>query len=208
MIGVLLMAAGRSRRFKDETGEHKLSYSHSHYIRKTSQSLLARSYDQLCLVFPPEQIFIVTNNAEPNISKVAQNLQRHAITIDSDGLGVSIAKGLTQIATLYPEIWQRWFGVLIAHADMPFIQQTTFQQLEAYLLNPENAHNTVRPCYHKSVGHPVGFRRKCFPALQQLTGDNGGKSILKKYPPKLINTHDIGTIWDIDQLHDLTQSPQ
>ncbi len=208
MIGALLMAAGRSRRFKEETGTHKLSYSIHHRDSGRSRSLLAHSYDQLRTVFPAEQIFIITNNAEPNILKIAQNLQNHVINIDSEGLGMSIAKGLTKIAMLYPEIWQRWQGVLIAHADMPFIQQTTLQQLEAYLLKPQNNHATVRPCYHHSAGHPVGFHRDCFPELQQLTGDNGGKDILKKYPPKLLKTDDIGTIWDIDQQHDLTQSPQ
>ncbi len=207
MIGVLLMAAGKSRRFKQETGQHKLRYSLQHDSHHESLSLLKQSYQQLCSAFSPAQIVIITNHEEPEISQIAQNLQSIVIQIYTDGLGTSIARGLTHIEQRYPEMWQHWQGILIAHADMPFVQQTTLIQLEEYLLNPESSHATVRPRYHNRAGHPVGFRRDCFSELEQLTGDNGGKSILETFPPQYINTNDIGTIWDIDEVQDLTQSP-
>lgn len=197
MIALLLMAAGFSERFKASCPyppRHKLAMAD-----QDSQTMLEKSYQQASQVIAPENILIVTNQLEPSIDEIARTLPSPQISIQSEGLGESIAKGLA-FALKHNPLYN---AVLILPADLPFIQANSFTQMITALTQyPE--HN-IRPYYQDIAGHPVGFQRCYFPELLQLNGDQGAQKILQKQPLKKIYLEDPGITQDIDTYEDFCQ---
>lgn len=94
-------------------------------------------------------------------------------------------------------------GFVIALADMPYIQPDTISAV-AHELNAGAA--IVAPIYHGKRGHPVGFSAKFRNALEQLSGDEGARAILKRHADQiqLLECNDPGVLTDIDTPQDLT----
>ncbi|WP_051396145.1 nucleotidyltransferase family protein [Ignatzschineria larvae DSM 13226] len=197
MIALLLMAAGSSERFKASSPHpprHKLTMTY-----RNSRTLLEESYQHAHQVIASENILIVTNQLEPNIAEIAHTLPSPHISIQSKGLGESIAKGLAFALKHNPH----YEAVLILPADLPFIQANSFKQVIAALTQYPK-HN-IRPYYQDIAGHPVAFQRCYFSELLQLSGDQGAQKIVQKQPLKKIYLEDPGIIQDIDTYEDFCQ---
>lgn len=187
-IGLLLMAAGHSQRFKNASGGiHKLLYP----CDANNTAILNMTYQKARSIFLPEHICIVTNQAEPQVHFLASQLGSPTLHIQSDGLGESIAQAV--LAN------QSWDALLILHGDLPFIQSSTIQEVYDALQH----HMIARPIYHSQFGHPVGFQKSLYPQLMALQGDQGASAILKTYPVTYLLINDQGTIQDIDLPQDL-----
>ena len=199
-IGILLMAAGKSRRFKAQTGMHKLLFTLPHQTK----SMLTKSYQKLRRYYQPQNIIIVTNQVEPEIQALAATFESKQIIVQSDGLGSSIAQSVSTLLKDPESVIHNWKGLLILHADLPYISLETISLVDRYLRIDSPL--TVRPTYQNKPGHPVGFRASLFSALSKLSGDNGARSILKEHPPHLLITEDLGILQDIDSVEDLDQS--
>ena len=93
-------------------------------------------------------------------------------------------------------------GFLIALADMPYIDSKTTAAIASKL--SEGA-SIVVPTYQGKRGHPVGFSAKFRAELESLHGDEGARSILKRYPQEIIflECDDSGILADIDTPADL-----
>lgn len=194
------MAAGKSRRFKAQTGMHKLLFTLPHQTR----SMLTESYQKLRQHYHPQDIVVVTNQDEPEVQILAASFKSTQIIVKSDGLGSSIAQSVSTLLKDPKSVIQHWDGLLILHADLPYIAQETISLVHQYL--HINSALTVRATYHNKRGHPVGFRSSLFSALSKLSGDNGAMSILKAHPPHLLMTEDPGILRDIDSVEDIDQS--
>lgn len=94
-------------------------------------------------------------------------------------------------------------GFVIALADMPYIKPDTIEAI-AHALNSGAA--IVAPVYQGKRGHPVGFCAKFRNQLEQLTGDEGARAILKRHADQieLLECNDPGVLVDIDTPQDLT----
>ena len=93
-------------------------------------------------------------------------------------------------------------GFVIALADMPYIDPQTTAAIASKL--SEGA-SIVVPTYQGKQGHPVGFSAKFRAELESLHGDEGARSILKRYPKEivLLECDDSGILADIDTPADL-----
>jgi molybdenum cofactor cytidylyltransferase len=93
-------------------------------------------------------------------------------------------------------------GFIIALADMPYIDPKTTAAI-AFKLN-EGA-SIIVPTYQGKRGHPVGFTGKFRNELENLNGDEGARSILKRYPEEItfLECNDSGILTDIDVRADL-----
>jgi molybdenum cofactor cytidylyltransferase len=94
-------------------------------------------------------------------------------------------------------------GFVIALADMPYIKPDTIEAI-VHALNSGAA--IVAPVYQGKRGHPVGFCAKFRNQLEQLTGDEGARAILKRHADQieLLECNDPGVLADIDTPQDLT----
>lgn len=93
-------------------------------------------------------------------------------------------------------------GFVIALADMPYIDSKTTAAIASKL--SEGA-SIVVPTFQGKRGHPVGFSAKFRAELESLHGDEGARSILKRYPEEIafLECDDSGILADIDTPADL-----
>ena len=93
-------------------------------------------------------------------------------------------------------------GFIIALADMPYIQAATISAVAAKVIAGASI---VIPTYQNQRGHPIGFAAKFRDDLENLQGDEGARSIIKRYPNEvaLLACEDAGILQDIDTAADL-----
>jgi len=94
-------------------------------------------------------------------------------------------------------------GFVIALADMPYIQPDTIRAVANKITQGTSI---VIPTFQNKRGHPVGFSAKFRHELESLQGDEGARSVIKRYADKveLLPTDDAGILADIDTPADLT----
>ena len=190
---ILLMAAGKSQRFKaSHNGMHKLL----HPINESNHSMFSVTYAATTQVFAPKDIYIIVNKEDPDVKRAAKALGSPILTIQSNGIGESIAQAV------YAN--QNYDGLLILHADLPLIRSSTIQSVRDALYE----HSIVRPMYLGKYGHPVGFQQRYFSELMQLQGDEGANKILKNHDNTSLAIDDPGITYDIDTIHDLNNLPK
>lgn len=93
-------------------------------------------------------------------------------------------------------------GFVIALADMPYIASAT---IGAVANKIGKGASIVIPTYQDQRGHPVGFAAKFRNELENLHGDEGARSIIKRYSSEveLLQCDDAGILADIDTQADL-----
>ena len=94
-------------------------------------------------------------------------------------------------------------GFVVALADMPFIQAETILSVANKVADGASI---VIPTYQNQRGHPVGFSAKFRSELENIQGDEGARSIIKRYSEELelLPTDDAGILVDIDTPNDLS----
>lgn len=185
-IAILVMAAGYSRRFRQSGRGNKLAaiMQNQPVIQHTLENVRATGFD-FYVVARPEDLELRSFMS-----------QVHIITCPSEGLGESIAAGVSATAD--------YDGWLITLADMPFIMPSTYLAIgEALKISP-----LVRAEVNGIPGHPVGFQHSFYPQLCALQGDRGARELLKVDAVTMVNVADRGCITDIDTLEDLTRFNQ
>lgn len=175
-VGILLLAAGESSRYRAVCGRHKLLEP------VEGEPMLTRSYRiaresglPVAVVLRPEPLAL---------HDCVQDAQR--IILPSPGIASSIAAGVKATA--------HWHGWLIMLADMPWLRSTTLQQVAQAL----DVHQQVRACWQGQPGHPVGFGRACYAQLTALRGETAARELLAQRGVTLLDTEDAGVVRDVD----------
>ena len=109
------------------------------------------------------------------------------------GMGYSIATGVSA----RPDA----SGWLVLPADMPMVQPQTLQALARHMED----HPVVYAQYKGRRGHPVGFDAELYSELVVLTGDDGARRLVGRYPAIGVEVDDPGVLIDIDTEADLEQ---
>jgi molybdenum cofactor cytidylyltransferase len=178
--GILLMAAGLSRRYRAASGgQHKLSGLLPGGVTVFEQSLRRAQQSGL-------PVMVILRPEDAGLQALAARAGAAFHCVASGGLGESIAAGVAATAT--------WPGWLVALADMPLLKPETYLQVNAALTHAACA----RAVYGEQAGHPVGFRAEMRQALCALSGDRGARALLKSSPPQPVPVDDPGCVWDID----------
>ena len=184
----LLLAAGRSSRFRAATGRDKLvetiplgqPYAGIPVIAVTASALRGAVSD----------VVAVIDADSARATSLVEALGCLALRCKSGGMGESIAKGVAARPNAA--------GWLVMLADMPFVKSATIKAI----MKAMTPGTIVAPTYRGQRGHPVGFGSNFGPALTSLTGDEGARAILATTPPTLIETDDPGVLRDIDSPDD------
>lgn len=181
---VVVLAAGKGSRFSG--ARHKLMqpFGSSTVLGSTLGNALA---SQLPLV-------VVTTKALA--SEAARSIASRDVVVVSDfeaarGMGHSIAAGVAARADAG--------GWLVLPADMPRVSAATLRTVAAALDN----HPVVYAQHRGRRGHPVGFSAELFSELLSLSGDEGARRLLARYPAVGIEVDDPGIHLDIDTVADL-----
>ncbi len=107
------------------------------------------------------------------------------------GLSTSVQAGLRAVA---PEVQ----AALFVLADQPALTAEVIAQIVEHYRRTRGL--IVVPTYGGRRGNPVLFDRALFPALMQVEGDQGGRSLLSRYPSKVeeVAVSSAGVLVDID----------
>lgn len=179
-VVALVLAAGSSVRF----GADK-----RRALMADGRSLLVHSVERACAVF--DDVRVVLRDGERGEALGLPSACRVICSADyAQGLGHSLAAGAASLVDSEAQ------AVAILLGDMPWVELGTLD-----LLAREACVSTiVLPCHAGQQGHPVLFGRKFWPALAQLTGDEGARSVVKAHPDRCIRlaVEDAGVLRDVD----------
>jgi len=187
-IGAVLLAAGESSRFGDR---NKL------LVEIDGVPIVRHAAKTLCEGNVGSVTVIIGHEAEA----VKECLADLPVTFRTNpeyaaGQSTSVRAGVFEAKE------QEWEATIFALGDMPFISPASIEALiEAY---KDRAGSIVAAAYNDTRGNPVLFDRKHYSTLVKVTGDFGGRMLVKNHPESvLVETGDSGVIRDVDREGDL-----
>ncbi len=189
-VAVIVLAAGRGSRFLG--GEHKLAQTlgAATVLETTLANALATRLD----------VVVVTTAALAPLARgsIAARQVVELPEVGNDGhnglgMGVSIASGVSASS--------KASGWLVLPADMPLIQPATLLAVAERL----DEHAVVYAQFKGRRGHPVGFSAELYTELVLLSGDEGARRLIARYPSVAVDVADAGALADIDTLEDLAR---
>jgi molybdenum cofactor cytidylyltransferase len=183
----IVLASGKGARFDPSGAKNKLGER-----LKDGRTVLETSVANL--ISAGLKVMVVATRNSPLHTASAALAVDWCVNPDPDaGMGNSIAIGVAQTA--------KAGGWLIALGDMPFISPATISAI-ARAVHVEKALIAV-PEFEGTRGHPVAFGAAMREELLLLSGDEGGKSLLRRYTITRVPTDDYGILRDIDRPEDL-----
>ncbi|MYM62617.1 NTP transferase domain-containing protein [Pseudomaricurvus sp. HS19] len=206
-LQVLLLAAGQGSRFGGDKLLAPMADGRP-VLQHTCERLQQAGLTPLCLVraqdYPLQALL------------ERLGIEWRAVTADgrAQPMSVSLQEGVKASADAD--------GWMIVLGDMPFVAVETYRRLQQSYWQQrqsrgEDAPLIVRPFFQPGEtpaamqpGHPVIFSRQFMWSLRQLTGDEGGRSVIHAYPQALyrLAVTDAGVLRDVDQPADLQGGEQ
>ena len=112
------------------------------------------------------------------------------------GMGHSIAAGVSARADAP--------GWLVLPGDMPLVKPATLLTVADLVA----VHPVVYAQHQGRRGHPVGFAAELLSELLQLSGDEGARRLVARYPAYGAEVQDPGVLLDVDTVADLESARQ
>lgn len=185
---VIVVAAGRGSRF--DGALHKLAQP----VGRTT--VLGATVRHAVGSHLP--VVVVTTEALASIARTSVASRDVVVLPDaaSDarlplGMGYSIAAGVAA----RPDA----SGWIVLPGDMPLVRGETI----AAVAGPLDTHPVCYAQYKGRRGHPVGFAAELYSELVQLSGDEGARRLVARYPALGVEVDDPGVLIDVDTLADL-----
>ena len=181
---IIVLAAGAGRRYRGDL--HKLEEPLG-AATVLGATLRNASQTQLPLL-------VVTTAARAAL--VGQQVATRDILVLSDadaarGMGDSIAAGVAERSGAP--------GWLVLPGDMPLTMSSSILAVATAL-----EHFPVAFAQHRGRrGHPVGFSAELYSELVRLTGDDGARRVMARYPAQGVELDDPGVLLDVDTVADL-----
>lgn len=178
-VGVLVLAAGFSRRFGADKRLHPVD----------GVPLLERTLKRVVAGGLPCRVCIRAEDGA--VARIAARSGVETVSCDraEQGMGSTLAQGVAAV--------DEWEGAIVALGDMAWVAPETYRALAGALV----AGGIVRPVMDGRGGNPVGFAREYFAELRRLSGDGGARDIVRANARNLIAVavDDPGIFRDLDR---------
>ena len=90
-------------------------------------------------------------------------------------------------------------AVFIFLGDQPFVPDEVVQKvIEEYKHHRTNGVRIVRPFYDGKPGHPILFDASLFEQFQHISGDEGGRNIIRRHQEQLKLIDFSNSLWGMD----------
>lgn len=168
MVSAILLAAGESKRM----GKPKqlMPFGRSTILEQTIDNLLNSEVSEV--------IVVLGYRAEEMIKTVAIKPVKVVINpAYHQGMSTSIVTGLNLVD-------DEAQAVMLALADQPLVDSKTMNRLIDEFFNHDKG--IAIPVYQGRRGHPIIFSIKYKGELLKLTGDIGGRQIIKQHPDDVL----------------------
>lgn len=184
-VVALVLAAGRGTRFGADKRLATLA---------DGRSMLAHSVARARAVF--DDVRVVLREGERGEDFGLPAGCRVIVSPDAAlGLGHSLVAGGRSLGDSHAQ------AVAILLGDMPWIELATLRRLA----EASSVSRIVLPRHAGQQGHPVIFGRDFWPALGQLTGDEGARAVVRAQRDCCVEVEveDAGVLRDVDTLQGL-----
>jgi len=190
---VVVLAAGSGSRFS--ASSHKLMQ------RLGQSSVLGSTLHQAIASHLP--VVVVTTEAVADAAR-CHVAARDVVVLPSAGtpngaplgMGYSIAAGVAA----RPDA----SGWLVLPGDMPMVKAATLVAVARAL----DQHPVAYAQHQGRRGHPVGFGAELYSELVTLSGDEGARRLVARYPAHGVDVDDPGVLIDVDTEADLERLRQ
>jgi molybdenum cofactor cytidylyltransferase len=187
---VIVLAGGRGQRFAGLT--HKLSQplGDTTVLGATLRNAIASQLPVVVVTTVPLADMARRSVAARDVVVVPEAGANRAPHL---GMGHSIACGVSARSNAS--------GWLILPGDMPLVRPATLCAVAAQL----DQHAVVCAHYKGRRGHPVGFSAELYSELVALSGDEGARRLVARYPALGLELDDPGVLMDVDTEGDLAK---
>ena len=186
MLGAVILGAGLSRRMGSE--KLLLPIGRKRILEKTIDGV-AESFGDV--------IVIVTRNAILGSIETGKGLIYLVNDQPELGQSTSLKIAVAYLAKHYPECQ----GILVFLGDQPLVSRKLVGQIEQAIM--KNPTSIIMPEYKGQKGHPVAFGKCWFKELLTVSGDAGGRGIIKEHTEALIKIQgDRTCVMDADTPED------
>jgi molybdenum cofactor cytidylyltransferase len=142
-----------------------------------------------------DKLVVVLGSSADDIRAIIKN-EDIKIVINPDweqGLGSSIRTGIANLK-------EDTDAVMILLVDQPFLSKELLDQMIDRFCQTQA--QVVAPRVGDQQVNPVLFRKDLFPELMAITGDRGGKEVLKRHTVEWVDWQDERLLLDIDSAED------
>jgi len=169
MITAILLAAGQSKRLKNENKLTKL-FKGKPLINHILYSLIKSKVNKIIIVLGFEHLKIKT--------KLLKNKKINFVVNKNykKGMSSSIKTGLKKLP-------KNSKGFLIVLGDMPNITKTTINKICLSIIRSDK--EIILPKFKNKTGNPIGFKYSMIKNIYKIKGDRGAKNIIKKNNKKI-----------------------
>lgn len=190
---VIVVGAGRGFRFEDTVPKLLQSLGSSTVFGTTLRHAIASHLRVVVVTTEPLAEVARRSVATRDVVVVPEVGTAPAQTTGAPalGMGYSIAAGVS--------ICSDSAGWLVLPADMPLVLPTTLRAVARGLAE----HAVVYAQYRGRRGHPVGFSAELYPEMAALSGDEGARRLVARYPAFAVDVEDPGVLIDVDTRADL-----
>jgi len=181
---VVVLAAGKGSRFKGSAHKLEQRFGGLSVFGSTLRHALESQLPLVVVTTEALALAAIRLVAERDVVVVPQ-------TDGAFGMGHSIAAGVAARADSP--------GWLLLPGDMPLVRPSTMLAVAAALQH----HPVAYAQYQGRRGHPVGFAAELYSELMMLTGDEGARRVMARYPAEGVDVDDPGVLVDVDTEADL-----
>lgn len=183
---IVVLAAGRGRRFAGDVHKLEQTLGESSVFASTLRHAIAT---QLPVVVVTTQA--LESQARRLVASRDVVVMPEEGTFRGLGVGASIAAGVSARADAT--------GWVVQPADMPMVRASTLAAVARAL----EEHPIAYAQHGGRRGHPVGFSAELYSELISLTGDEGVRRLVARYPSQAVEVDDPGVLMGLDTLDDL-----
>ncbi|KDB52381.1 hypothetical protein X805_19960 [Sphaerotilus natans subsp. natans DSM 6575] len=187
---VVVLAAGAGRRFAGATPKLASPLGRASVLAHTLESVLGSGLPLVVVTVAPLVGLVreVVASRDIVLLPPVGSASREPL-----GAGYSIAAGVTARAQAC--------GWLVLPGDMPRVRPQTLQLMARAV--GQGAAPIACAQHLGRAGHPVGLAAEMYNELSRLSGDQGLRRLLARYPSLAVETGDPGVLVDIDTREDL-----
>ena len=164
MIKAILLAAGQSKRLKDENKLIK-KFKNKPLINHVLNSLLKSKVNK---------IIIVLGYENKKLRKIIKKNNKNIFVMNKkfkSGISTSIKSGLRKIS-------KNDEGFMVVQSDMPFIKSSDINKVYNSIKKGKSLVHVLK--FRNKVGNPIGFDISVINKFKKIKGDVGAKFMVKR----------------------------
>lgn len=178
--GILLLAAGRSRRFGSDKRLAILPHSDDTLLQATVR--VARDSGL------PVHVCLREGDGALATALAGDSVSTMVCPSADKGMGATLAEGVATVSG--------WDALIVALADMPLVRASTYRALARAC----SRQRIALPHYRGRRGNPACFGADWFDQLRRCSGDRGARDVLAANSQAVlpVEVNDAGILQDVD----------